>query len=192
MLILVLGLVIFFSVHSIRVVAPEWRDMAMARHGVMRWRLRFGLITLLATALIIIGYMQMRVDPTILWSPPVWTRHVAGLMMLLSLYFVGSAIIPKTTMKRLMGYPMLIAVKLWAFSHLISNGELVDLIVFGSFLIWSTVIFSMSRRRDRKAGVVPSESSVEFDLAAFVFAMVSWFAIVFYLHEIVFGVSALV
>lgn len=192
MLMIILGLVVFFGVHSIRVVAPEWRQVAMLKHGVMRWRLRFGLITLLATALIIMGYMQMRVAPTILWTPPVWTRHIAGLMMLLSLYFVGSAIIPKTTMKRLMGYPMLIAVKLWAFSHLISNGELVDLIVFGSFLIWSTVMFSISRRRDRKAGVVAGESSVEFDLAAFVFAMVSWFAIVFYLHEIVFGVSALV
>ena len=193
MLILVLGLVIFFCLHSVRLVAPQWREKIMTAHGAMRWKIRFGMITLLATAFIVIGYMQVRLEPVWLWFPPVWTRHLAGLLVLVALFFVGSALVPNTTMKKKVGYPMLIAVKIWAFAHLISNGTLADVIIFGSFLVWSIVSFAVYRRRDRKAGVVrDQESGVQFDLAAFTFAMVSWFAIVFYLHQAIIGVSPLV
>lgn len=193
MLILVLGLVIFFCLHSVRLVAPQWREKIMTAHGAMRWKIRFGMITLLATAFIVMGYMQVRLEPVWLWFPPVWTRHLAGLLVLVALFFVGSALVPNTTMKKKVGYPMLIAVKIWAFAHLISNGTLADVIIFGSFLVWSIVSFAVYRRRDRKAGVVrDQESGVQFDLAAFTFAMVSWFAIAFYLHQAIIGVSPLV
>ncbi|NLQ16851.1 NnrU family protein [Marinomonas sp. M1K-6] len=193
MLILIMGLVIFFCVHSVRLVAPQWREASFSQQGAMRWRVRFGLITLLATAFIIMGYLQMRAEPVWLWFPPVWSRHLAALLMLVALFFVGSAVIPNTTMKKKIGYPMLIAVKVWAFAHLISNGNLADVLLFGSFLVWSIVSFVVYRRRDRKAGVVrEGESGVPFDLAAFTFAMVSWFTIVFYLHQSIIGVSPLV
>ncbi|RBP85512.1 NnrU family protein [Marinomonas rhizomae] len=193
MLILVLGLVIFFVLHSIRLVAPQWREKSMAVHGEIRWKMRFGMITLIAFGLIILGYTQVRLEPVWLWFPPVWTRHLAGLLVLVALFFVGSALVPHTTMKKKVGYPMLIAIKIWAFAHLISNGTLADVIIFGSFLVWSIVSFAVYRRRDRKAGVVrDQESGVQFDLAAFTFAMVSWFAIAFYLHQAIIGVSPLV
>ncbi|NVK74347.1 MAG: NnrU family protein [Oceanospirillaceae bacterium] len=193
MLILVMGLVIFFFAHSIRLVAPKWREKSMAAHGAMRWKMRFGMVTLLAAALIIMGYMQARLEPVWLWFPPVWTRHLAGLLVLVALFFAGSALVPNTTMKKKVGYPMLIAVKVWAFAHLISNGTLADMILFGSFLVWSIVSFAVYRRRDRKAGIVrEQETGVQYDLAAFTFAMVSWFAIAFYLHQAIIGVSPLV
>ena len=193
MLILVIGLVIFFCLHSVRLVAPQWREKSMASHGAMRWKMRFGMVTLLATAFIVMGYMQVRLAPVWLWFPPVWTRHLAGLLVLVALFFVGSALVPNTTMKKKVGYPMLIAVKIWAFAHLISNGTLADVMIFGSFLVWSIISFAVYRRRDRKAGVVRNqESGVQFDLAAFTFAMVSWFVIAFYLHQAIIGVSPLV
>ena len=193
MLILVIGLVIFFCLHSVRLVAPKWREKSMVGHGAMRWKMRFGMVTLIATAFIAMGYMQVRLEPVWLWFPPVWTRHLAGLLVLVALFFVGSALVPNTTMKKKVGYPMLIAVKIWAFAHLISNGTLADVIIFGSFLVWSIVSFAVYRRRDRKAGVVrDQESGVQFDLAAFTFAMVTWFAIAFYLHQAIIGVSPLV
>ncbi|MGO2232746.1 NnrU family protein [Marinomonas sp. UCMA 3892] len=193
MLILVMGLVIFFFVHSVRLVAPNWREKSMAIHGEMRWKMRFGMITLIAVGLIVMGYSQARLEPVWLWFPPVWTRHLAGLLVLVALFFVGSALVPHTTMKKKVGYPMLIAIKIWAFAHLISNGSLADVILFGSFLVWSIVSFAVYRRRDRKAGVVrDQESGVQFDLAAFTFAMVTWFAIAFYLHQAIIGVSPLV
>ena len=193
MLILVMGLVIFFFVHSVRLVAPNWREKSMAIHGEMRWKMRFGMITLIAVGLIVMGYSQARLEPVWLWFPPVWTRHLAGLLVLVALFFVGSALVPHTTMKKKVGYPMLIAIKIWAFAHLISNGSLADVILFGSFLVWSIVSFAVYRRRDRKAGMVrDQESGVQFDLAAFTFAMVTWFAIAFYLHQAIVGVSPLV
>ncbi|BDX02222.1 hypothetical protein MACH16_09700 [Marinomonas pontica] len=193
MLILVIGLVVFFCLHSVRLVAPHWRETIMQQHGAMRWKMRFGMITLLSTAFIVMGYLQMRVEPVWLWFPPVWTRHLAGLLVLVALFFAGSALVPNTTMKKKIGYPMLIAVKIWAFAHLISNGSLADVMVFGSFLVWSIVSFAVYRRRDRKAGVIRDfESGVQYDLAAFAFAMVSWFAIAFYLHQAIIGVSPLV
>jgi uncharacterized membrane protein len=193
MLILVMGLVIFFFVHSVRLVAPNWREKSMAIHGEMRWKMRFGMITLIAVGLIVMGYSQARLEPVWLWFPPVWTRHLAGLLVLVALFFVGSALVPNTTMKKKVGYPMIIAIKIWAFAHLISNGSLADVILFGSFLVWSIVSFAVYRRRDRKAGVIrDQEAGVQFDLAAFTFAMVTWFAIAFYLHQTIIGVSPLV
>tara|TARA_R110001606_G_scaffold22991_8_gene77814 strand:+ start:1467 stop:2048 length:582 start_codon:yes stop_codon:yes gene_type:complete len=193
MLILVMGLVIFFFVHSVRLVAPNWREKSMAMHGEMRWKMRFGMITLIAVGLIVMGYSQARLEPVWLWFPPVWTRHLAGLLVLVALFFVGSALVPNTTMKKKVGYPMIIAIKIWAFAHLISNGSLADVILFGSFLVWSIVSFAVYRRRDRKAGVIrDQEAGVQFDLAAFTFAMVTWFAIAFYLHQAIIGVSPLV
>ncbi|MBU1294796.1 MAG: NnrU family protein [Gammaproteobacteria bacterium] len=193
MLILVMGLVIFFFVHSVRLVAPNWREKSMAIHGEMRWKMRFGMITLIAVGLIVMGYSQARLEPVWLWFPPVWTRHLAGLLVLVALFFVGSALVPNTTMKKKVGYPMIIAIKIWAFAHLISNGSLADVILFGSFLVWSIVSFAVYRRRDRKAGVIrDQEAGVQFDLAAFTFAMVTWFAIAFYLHQAIIGVSPLV
>ena len=195
MLILVIGLVIFFSLHSVRLVAPQWRESSMKEHGEMRWKMRFGLLTLMSTAFIVMGYMQMRVEPIWLWFPPVWTRHLAGLLVLVALFFVGSALVKNSTMKNKMGYPMLIGVKIWAFAHLISNGTVADVMIFGSFLVWSIVSFAVYRRRDRLAGVVyeqSEDSSVPANLIAFVFAMMSWFTIVFYLHQAIIGVSPLV
>lgn len=195
MLILVIGLVIFFCLHSVRLVAPQWRESSMKEHGEMRWKMRFGLLTLMSTAFIVMGYMQMRIEPIWLWFPPVWTRHLAGLLVLVALFFVGSALVKNSTMKNKMGYPMLIGVKIWAFAHLISNGTLADVMIFGSFLVWSIVSFAVNRRRDRLAGVVyeqSEDSSVPANLIAFVFAMMSWFTIVFYLHQAIIGVSPLV
>lgn len=195
MLVLVIGLVIFIGVHSIRMFAPQWRERAMAQDGSMRWKLRFGMITLIATGFIVIGYAQLRLEPIWLWFPPMWTRHLSALLMLVALFFAGSAFIQNSTMKNKMGYPFLIAVKVWTLAHLLSNGTLADVILFGSFLVWAIVGFAVYRRRDRKAGVVyktSDRSSLRPNLVALVFALVSWIMIVFHLHNALIGVPVFV
>lgn len=192
MLMLVVGLVIFICVHSIRVVAPNWREMHLEKTGLVQWRTRFILLSVLSLALIVLGYQKMRLEPIWLWFPPIVVQHISALVMLVALFALGSAMIPKTSLKSKMGYPFLIAVKLWAFAHLMSNGTLADVILFGSLLVWSVVSFAVYRRRDRRNGVVREEGGVQYNLMAFVFAMVSWFAIVFFLHKAVIGVSPLV
>ncbi|MBR7888359.1 NnrU family protein [Marinomonas sp. A79] len=191
MLVLVIGLVIFFGVHSIRMFAPQWRERAMAHDGALRWKLRFGMITLIATGFIVIGYAQLRLAPTWLWFPPIWTRHLSALLMLVALFFAGSAFIQNTTMKNKMGYPFLISIKVWTLAHLLSNGTLADVILFGSFLVWAIIGFAVYRRRDRKMGVVykTSEgSSLLPNVVALVFAVVFWVLIAFHLHQALIGV----
>ncbi|MCV2402459.1 NnrU family protein [Marinomonas sp. C2222] len=193
MLTLTVGLVIFFAVHSISLVAPEWRDRNMTgRKGVLQWHTRIGMISLLSTAFIIMGYQEARLEPIWLWFPPLFTRHITSLLMVIALFFVGAAIIPKTKTKSKVGYPFLIAIKLWAVAHLISNGNLADLVLFGGFLAWSVTSYVVYRRRDRQAGVKPSESSIRFDLMAVSFALASSFFIIAYLHKALIGVSPLI
>ncbi|WP_394182443.1 NnrU family protein [Marinomonas posidonica] len=192
MLMLVVGLVIFICVHSIRVVAPNWREVHLEKTGLVQWRTRFILLSVLSLALIVLGYQKMRLEPIWLWFPPIVVQHISSLVMLVALFALGSAMVPKTTLKSKMGYPFLISVKLWAFAHLMSNGTLADVILFGSLLVWSVVSFAVYRRRDRRNGVIREDGGVQYNLVAFVFAMVSWFAIVFFLHKVVIGVSPLV
>ena len=192
MLILIVGLAIFFAVHSVRLLIPDWREMAVTKAGLMSWRVRFGMLSLLSLGFIFMGYGQARLSPIWLWFPPVFMPHVTSFIMFVTLFFFCSAMVPKTTLRRITGYPLYLAVKLWAIAHLLSNGNLADVLLFGSFLIWAIVSFAIFRRRDRKAGVKAEESSIRFDLIAFGFAGVSWFAIVVFFHKAVIGVSPLV
>jgi len=193
MLNLVIGLVIFFGLHSVHIFAPEWRARSMAKNGAVRWRMRFGLISLLAIASIVMGFMQARLAPVWLWNPPMWTHQIASLLVLVSFYFAAAALIPGTKLKSMVGHPFLLAIKLWAFAHLISNGTLADLVLFGGFLVWSIISFAVARRRDRAAGVEkPEYIGVHMDLAAFVVCIVCWFAMVFFLHKMLIGVSPLI
>jgi len=192
MLILIVGLAIFFAVHSVRLFVPDWRTMAVTKAGLMTWRVRIGMLSLLSTGFIIMGYGEARLAPVWLWFPPVFMPHITSLIMLIALFFFCSALVPKTTLKRVTGYPLYLSIKLWAFAHLLSNGNLADILLFGSFLIWAIVSYAVFRRRDRAAGVKPEESSLRFDLIALSFTLVSWFAIVLFLHKAVIGVSPLI
>ncbi|MGJ8647253.1 MAG: NnrU family protein [Marinomonas colpomeniae] len=192
MLILVVGLAIFFAVHCVRLFIPDWRKMVVTKAGLMSWRVRFGMLSLLSIGFIFMGYGQARLAPVWLWFPPVFMPHITSLIMFVALFFFCSAVVPKTTLRRVTGYPLYLAVKLWAFAHLLSNGNLADVLLFGSFLIWAIASYAIFRSRDRKAGVKAEESNIRFDLIALGFTFVSWFAIVLFFHKAVIGVSPLV
>ncbi|SBS32784.1 NnrU protein [Marinomonas spartinae] len=192
MLILVIGLVMFFVLHSVQIMAPKWREEGMLRHGKMRWQMRFGMGALISVAFIWMGFTQVRLDPTWIWLPPAWIRQVSSLLMLFSFYFAACALIPGTKLKAMTGRPFLLAVKLWAFAHLISNGKLEDIIIFGSFLVWSIVAYAVLRRRDRAEGIKHDYIGIHMDLAAFTITMITWFGMVFYFHKLLFGVAPLV
>ncbi len=194
MLTLFLGLVIFFAVHSVRLVSPQWRDAMMAKSPAL-WHSSVGILSLLSLACIARGYGEARLEPIWLWFPPLYMRHVTSLIMLLSLFVLFSAMIPKSTLKKKLIHPVYIAIKVWAFGHLLSNGNGADVLLFGSFLIWSVVSFSTFRRRDKASGLLDKikageqTSALWFNLLALVLAMVAWFVIVMFLHNAVIGVS---
>lgn len=149
---LVLGLIIFLGVHSLRIFAGDWRDARVAHLGESTWKGVYALISAVGFGLIIWGYGMARVDATVLWPSPAWTRHVTALLTLPAFILLVAAYIPGNRIKAAVGHPMVAGVKLWAVAHLLANGNLADAVLFGSFLIWAVASFATSRRRDRLAG----------------------------------------
>ena len=152
MLILIFGLILFLGVHSVSILAPAWRDAQLAQRGEAVWKGLYALLALVGFGLLIYGYGLARQQPTVLYTPPAFLRPVALLLMvpvfplLLATYLPGRI---RTAAR----HPMLLAVKLWAVAHLLSNGTLADVLLFGGFLAWAVVDrISLKRRAPR---VVP-------------------------------------
>lgn len=188
MALLILGLIIFLGVHSIRLVASSWRELQMRRRGVLVWKGLYTLISLFGLALIVYGYGQARMESIVLWALPAWTRHFAALLMLLSFICVAAAYIPGNLIKARIGHPMLAGVKIWAFAHLLSNGTLADLVLFGSFLLWSILQFRASRRRDKLNGTVYAHLSITRDILVLVFGVAATGIFAMFLHQPLIGV----
>ena len=153
MIYLILGLVIFLGVHSLRMVADGWRTQTRARLGEGAFKGVYSVISVLGFALLVWGFGQARQMPVQLWSPPTFMRHLALLLTLISFVLLAAAYVPGNTIKARVHHPMVLGVKVWAFGHLLANGNLAHVVLFGSFLAWAVWNFVASRRRDRAQGV---------------------------------------
>lgn len=189
MTLLILGLLIFLGVHSVRIVADDWRTRQIARLGLMRWKGIYAAASLLGFVLIVWGYAQARMEPVVLWIPPLWGRHLAALLTLPAFILVVAAYVPGNHLRAALGHPMLAGVKLWALAHLLATGLLSSLVLFGSFLVWAVVDFAASRRRDRAAGVRPAPGTLRGDAIAVVVGAVAWFVFARHLHATLIGVQ---
>ena len=152
MIYLVLGLVLFLGVHSTRIFADDWRSRQIVRLGEGAWKGLYSVASLAGFALLVWGYGQTRIDPVVIWDPPTWTRHLAALLMIPAFILVAAAYVPGNRIKAAVGHPMVAGVKVWAIAHLLSNGRLGDIVLFGAFLAWAVLDFRTSRRRDRADG----------------------------------------
>ena len=186
MLFLILGLVLFLGIHSVSIVAEQWRDRSMQRMGENAWKGTYSLVSLAGFALIVWGYGEARMDPVLLYSPAAWLRHVGMLVLLpvfplvVSVYFPGR-------IKRGAKHPLLLATKLWAFAHLLMNGMLADLLLFGGFLIWAVADrISMKRRTQRPLPSLP-ESKIN-DVIVVVVGIGIYFVFVKWLHAALIGI----
>lgn len=182
---LLIGLVLFFSMHSLAIVALPLRDR-LATSNELAWKLFFGLVSLAGVVLIAKGYADLRQSPTYLYALPFWLRHVAALLLLpvfvlfLAPYFPGR-------IKSAFRNPQLVAVKIWAIAHLLVNGTLADVLLFGSFLVWAVAdVLSMKNRVSRPLPGAP-ESPAN-DIILVVAGLGFYLAFVFWLHEILIGV----
>jgi uncharacterized membrane protein len=188
MAILLLGLIVFFGGHSARIVAEPWRTRQIERLGAGRWKAWYSLVAGIGIVLMVWGYGIARTDPVILWQPPLWTRHLAALLTLPLFVLIAAAYIPGTHIRARLGHPMLIGIKLWAAAHLIANGTLADVVLFGAFLVWAVFDFKAARARDRAAGVRHLATGAIPDVKAIVVGLVVWFVFVRYLHAWLIGV----
>lgn len=189
MLVLILGLALFLGTHSIRIVADDWRTRQIGRLGEMRWKGLYAIVSIAGFALIVWGYGLARLEPVYLWFPPVWTKHLAALLTLPAFILFVAAYVPGARIRASIGHPMLAGTKLWAFAHLVANGTLADVLLFGSFLIWAVCAFIASRRRDRTAGIVRKAGGFRHDAVAMTIGIAAWFVFARYAHAWLFGVA---
>jgi uncharacterized membrane protein len=186
MYILLLGLVIFFGVHSVSIVNDPWRNRMAASLGEWTWKGAYALVAVAGFVLIVWGYGLARQEPVVLYTPPVWLHTVAMVLLvpvfplLLATYLPGRI---QTAAK----HPMLAATKLWAVAHLLANGMLADVLLFGAFLVWAVWDrISMKRRTQRPVPSVPPARAN--DLIAVVGGLGFYAAFVFWLHGWLIGV----
>lgn len=188
MTLLIAGLVIFLGVHSVRIVAEDWRQARIAALGLPSWKIRYTLVAIAGFALIVIGYGQARLDPVVLYAPPVWTRHLAALLTIPAFVLLAAAYVPGTRIKAVVGHPMVAGTKVWAFAHLVSNGMLADVLLFGGFLAWSIADYLAARRRDRASGTVYAAGPLSRDAIAVAVGLAAWAAFALWLHGPLIGV----
>jgi uncharacterized membrane protein len=191
MLVLVLGLLIFLGSHSVRIVAEGWRKGTITRMGDGPWKGAYSLISLIGLMLIIWGYGLARQDPVVVWNPPVWTQHIAVTLNLIAAILFTAYLLPAGRIKARLGHPMLLSIKVWALAHLLANGTLADILLFGSFLVWAVADFAANKRRDRAQGTVRVAGPVRNDILVLVVGVVIWGALVWRLHEWIVGVHPL-
>ena len=190
MIVLVVGLVVFLGLHSIRIVADDWRSARIAGHGERGWKGLFSIGSLIGFALIVWGYSMAR-NPVMLWTAPAWAPHLAALLVLLAFILVAAAYIPRNHLKSAIGHPMVAGTTLWAVGHLLSNGTLADLLLFGSFLIWAVAGFRSGRMRDRRAQVSYPAGTMSMTIATLLAGTAAWAIFAFYLHGPLIGVRPL-
>lgn len=191
MAILIAGLLIFLGAHSMRIVAPEWREQMIARLGHGPWRGIISVLSIVGFVLLIQGYDAARVNPVPIYEPPYWLHHVTAALMLVAAIFAAASQVPRNSIKARMGHPLVLSVKTWALAHLLSNGTLADLLLFGTFLLWAVIDFASSRRRDRANGTAYPEGAIGNTVVTLIVGAAIWAAFAYYLHARWVGVAPL-
>jgi uncharacterized membrane protein len=185
---LIAGLVLFLGVHSTRIVADGWRSAQIARLGPGPWKGLYSLLSIAGFALLVWGYGAARAQPVVLWTPPLWTRHLAATLMLPALVLLVAAYVPGNHIKAALHHPMVLAVKVWAIAHLLANNTLADLLLFGGFLLWAIFSYRAARGRDRAAATVYPPGTVGGTAVALLLGVALWAALAFGGHAALFGV----
>jgi len=174
---LILGLVLFLGAHSTRIFAENWRQATLERLGEKAYKGVYTLVSLVGFGLLMFGFDQVRWDSPLFWAPPVWVKHAAALLMLLSLVLLASAYTPRNAIKVKLHHPMVLSVKVWALAHLLANPRLADVVLFGAFLLWSVLNFRAARQRDRLVAAATETGAETAVPAPEVSAAATWRAI---------------
>lgn len=187
---LTLGLLLFLGAHSVRIFAGGWRERQIARLGPNGWKGLYSLVSLAGFLLIVVGFARAG-EQEPLWQPPYFMPHITAALVLVAFILLAAARVPGNRLKAKLGHPMVLGVKVWAFAHLLANGQPRHLLLFGAFLVWAIVDFASSRRRDRAAGVTYPAGSLKGDVLAVAAGVAGWAVFAFYLHRLLIGVSPL-
>ena len=190
---LILGLVLFLGMHSVRMLAPDFRSNFIAQRGENAWKGLYSVVSIVGFVLIVWGYGMARGEGPVLYVLPFWFKHITLLLMLVAFVLLATAYVPSGRIKSAIKHPMLLVVKLWAYGHLLSNGDLVSVLLFGGFLVWAICDRISESRRERVGMTTPPEPGpVSNDAIAVVIGVVAYVLFVWKLHEWLIGVSPIV
>ena len=188
MALMLVGLLIFLGVHSVRVFANGWRARTIARIGEGPWKGAYSLLSLAGFVMIVWGFGLARQQPVLLWQPPASMRHLAALLVLLAFIGVAAAYVPGNMIRARLHHPMVLGVKTWAVAHLLANGTLADVLLFGSFLLWAVLSFIAARRRDRVDNTVYRPGTLAPTVVTLLVGAAAWAGFAFWLHAAWIGV----
>jgi uncharacterized membrane protein len=191
MLTLVLGLFLFLGIHSTRIFAEERRTAAIARIGPLPWKGLYSVLSLLGFAVLVWGFRMARQDTLVLWLSPPWMKHVTAVLMMVSFILLAAAYVPRNSIKARLHHPMVLAVKVWALGHLLSNGVAADVLLFGAFLLWAVLSFRAARQRDRANNAVYPPGNAISTAITIAVGLVAWSVFALFLHGPLIGVRPL-
>ncbi|WP_341916048.1 NnrU family protein [Polaromonas sp. YR568] len=188
MAILILGLVLFLGVHSIRIVADGWRTATIGRVGELPWKAVYALLSIVGFVLIVWGFGLARQQPVQLWMPPRGMRHLASLLTLIAFILLAATYVPRNAIKARLHHPMVLGVKVWALAHLLANGNVAHMVLFGAFLVWAALSFRAARARDRAAGTVYPAGTPAGTAITVVVGAAAWAVFAFWAHGYLIGI----
>lgn len=188
MTLFVVALLTFLLLHSIRIFAPGWRTNMIEKVGVRSYRAVYSVLAIASFVWLVYAFGESRSVTPMLYYPPVWLAHIAFLLMLFSFILLAVSLCPAGKLAVWTKHPMLAAVKLWAFAHLLANGELNCVILFGGFLAWAVAARISAKRQNVQPRAF---KSVIWDIVAVIAGIVAYGIFVMYLHEVLIGVSPL-
>lgn len=178
------GLLIFFGAHLWTAFARKGREGLIRTLGAGPYKGLYSLVSIAGIALIVIGWSDA--DATVLYAPPVWMKHVAFVLVFIALILLAAAYLPKGKIAAAAKHPMLAGVKIWAFAHLLANGEVRSFILFGAFLAYGVIDRIAVKKRGEPT---PAAGPVANDVIAVAVGAAAWAAIYFYLHPYIAGVA---
>jgi uncharacterized membrane protein len=189
MLLLVIGLVIFFAAHLLP-AQVEFRSALRARFGAKPYELGFIIVSFVGLALIGYAYARLQGLPgknPVLWVPPTWTRHLLWLLMLPAFILLAAAYVP-SRIRDAVGHPMLLSTKLWATGHLLANGRLAAVLLFGAFLTWAVIDLISVKKRGAKGPLGTRQGTLGGDAAAIGLGTVAYIFMLLWGHAWLIGV----
>ena len=188
MTLLIVGIVVFLGIHLLPTVSGL-RERLAARLGDTGYKIAFSLVSIAGLVLLVYGFAKAPVVQ--IWSPPSWTRWVAIVLMLPAFIFLVAAYLPGQ-IKAKLKHPFLVAIKTWAFAHLIANGDLASLILFGSFLAYA-VYDRITLKQRQPTGLVDVQGpeSARNDVIAVVLGVILYAAFLVWLHPLLIGTAPL-